>query len=318
MASGASRQTASPSMSSGSRLVTSTTRCGQCRDSRSTRSATASSRCSQLSRSSSRALGASASTSRSSMPRPGCSATPTAAATAPAHQTGIADRGELDHPGAVVVLVHDVEADLDRQAGLPHAARPHDRQHAGGGQEVGERRPFGLPSDEARPQERQVVGDDAERARRREGRRRRSGCTSWKSRSGAGNPRSWKEPSGVTVAPVREPWPGGGGRGVGHQDLAAVRARRDPGGLVHGERDVAVADGVRLDRCAGRCARGRPRRPATRGRPAPADRPGPRRRRPRRRRRRSAARRPRSRPRDRGGGRPPPGAGGGARPAAAT
>ena len=51
--SGASRQTASPSMSSGSRLVTSTDRCGQCRDSARPGRATASSRCSQLSRTSS-------------------------------------------------------------------------------------------------------------------------------------------------------------------------------------------------------------------------------------------------------------------------
>ena len=86
--SGASRHTASPSMSSGSRLVTSTDRCGQCCDRRSTRPATASSRCSQLSRRSSSDFGASACTSRSSMLRPGCSATPTAAATAPGTSPG--------------------------------------------------------------------------------------------------------------------------------------------------------------------------------------------------------------------------------------
>ena len=143
------------------------------------------------------------------------------------------------------------------------------------------------------------------------------GARSWNRRSGAGKPRSWKDPSGADRRARRQASARGRRGGLGHQDLPAVRAGADAGGLVHGERHVSAALRGRPRPCAGRCAPGRPRRPARRGRPAPADRPAPRRRRPRRRRRRAAARRPRSRPRARRAGRPPPGAAGGARRAAA-
>ncbi len=97
------------------------------------------------------ALAASASTRPSSMLCPGCSGTPMAVATARAHGLGIADRCELDQPGAVGQVIHGIEGDLDGQACLAHAPEPDDAHHAGGLEERSEGGPLLGSPDEGGP-----------------------------------------------------------------------------------------------------------------------------------------------------------------------
>ena len=213
------------------------------------------------------------------------------------HQPGVGDRGELDHPGAVGVLVHDVEADLDGEPGLPHAAGADDGQHAGGRQRGRRAPPARSPGPRSRP------AGTAGCARPR-----RARAAGGRSPAGRGAPAGTGAPERGSRAAGRSP-AGPPSRPAGSRPAAAVAVASDirtwppcapaadAGGLVHGEGDVAAAHGGRR---AGVQADADAHVPAGRpvhGRPAPADRRGPPPRRRPRRRRRAAGRRPRSRPR---------------------
>ena len=178
--------------------------------------------------------------------RPAARRHPPRRATAPGTEPGVGQRGELDHPGAVVVVVHDVEADLDRQPRLPDAARADDGR--------------ARPVDASRPASAARSASRPTRAARRNGRLcatsraprggkppGRSGCTSWKRRPELGtraagrsrgappSPGRQAPAAAVAVASDIRTWP--------------PCASADAGRLVHGERTYPPPSGVASPVC---------------------------------------------------------------------
>ncbi len=152
-------------------------------------------------------------------------------------QGGLADRLEGHEPDAVREPVRHRGGQLEREPGLARSARSGQRQQPGAIQEIARPRP-------ARPPDRRTrsagsAGCSAGRrasgsAGSRRGARRGS---SWKRRSGRRSlsrcsPRSRSADAGRQHVGGERP-----GR-LGHQDLAAVRRRRDPGGAVDVVADV--------------------------------------------------------------------------------
>ena len=136
-----------PAMPSGSRLVARIRSCGQARSRASASVAHASTRCSQLSSTSSscrRAADRAAwLSSRPARPPRACPARrPRPAAPA----SGSASGGQLDEPDAVRKCAEQAGGDLERQAGLADAARAGERQQARPAQQ-----PAGLGDLRSRP-----------------------------------------------------------------------------------------------------------------------------------------------------------------------
>ena len=118
------RHAVSPAMPSASRLVARRRTCGQARSRASASRAQASSRCSQLSSTSSTRFGLSASASVASRERPGSSRTPTAAATAWGTRAGSASAPSSASHTPSGVPLQRVGRRLEREAGLAHPPAP--------------------------------------------------------------------------------------------------------------------------------------------------------------------------------------------------
>ena len=180
------------------------------------------------------------------MPRPGCSATPTAAATAPATEPGslIGASSTIQAPSSYSAMTSKPTWTARRV--FPTPPGPTIVSTPVAASEVGERRPFGLPSDEARPQERQVVGDHAERARRREVSPAGRGAPAGRAVPAPGNRAAGRSPAGSpwrpagAVPPRRRPWPRTSGPG------RRARPPRIRAAWCTASGDVAVAAGVGL------------------------------------------------------------------------
>ena len=137
------------------RLVARTVVLGQPVSSRSTKAVTPSTRCSQLSSTTSASAAASLATTVSVGDRPGCSPNPKAFATAAPTIAGIGHRHQVDVPRAIRVLVGDVGRHGQREPGLAHSAGADRRDQPVPGQDLGERGPFGRPAHERRQRRRQ-------------------------------------------------------------------------------------------------------------------------------------------------------------------
>ena len=163
-ASDGTRHAISPPMPSASRLVASTRTGGHARRRASARRAQASTRCSQLSSTSSRRVGRSASVRVASSGRPGSSRTPTAPATAWGTSTGSARAASSDQPGPVRVVLQRVRRRLQGQAGLARPSGAGQRHQPVGPQEPAHVRQLPLPAHEAGQLQGQVVGQGVQRA----------------------------------------------------------------------------------------------------------------------------------------------------------
>ncbi len=135
--------------------------------------------------------------------------------------------GELDQPGTVVEVVHDVKGDLHRKAGFANPSSSDDRHESGLTDQRGQRGPLLGTADEAGPVEWQVVMDHPLDSQRWE-----VGWKLWVEHLEEASRR--REPAQLEEAQRGqahigwESCPHGGRGRLGEQDLAAVRPSTDP------------------------------------------------------------------------------------------
>ncbi len=154
---------------------------------------------------------------------------------------GVGDGGEVDEEDPVVEPLDLIGGRAERQPGLAAAARPDQRDQPDRvRRELGlDGRQLDLPADERRGRHGQVVRPVVERPQRGNS-RISSGWASWKRRSVRSRSLSRCSPSSTSVTPVGQLVLGQGRRGLGQQDLAAMRRGHDPGGAMDLDPDVAA------------------------------------------------------------------------------
>ena len=247
--SGDSRQMASPSTRSASRLVARTTTSAHEPVMRSTSSAASSITCSQLSSSRSVCFTRSEVRSVSTIGWSILLLHGERFGQRPGHAGRVGHGREVGHEHTVGVLAELAPAELNGEPRLAHATWPEQRDHR-----VRPRRPHHLglvlhAADERRAGLRQVRGEESERPHRRE----RGGpprLLHLVEADGAGEVAHLVEPE-VDGAQVGRHAPGRGERGhrgVAHHQLPAVGGVGHPGGLVHGHGHVVTADRLGLAR----------------------------------------------------------------------
>ena len=165
--SGPSRYRASPATASGSRLVASTRTSSQAASSPAHSSAAAPITCSQLSSTSSSCRRARTRASTSAAGTPGCSRTPSAAATTPRTCAGSLHRGQLRQPRPVGEPARHRPGHLAGQPGLAHPARPGHRHQPVLLQQARDLAHRPVPADEARQRGREAMHATGRGDRRR-------------------------------------------------------------------------------------------------------------------------------------------------------
>ena len=164
-------------------------------------------------------------------------------------EAGVLQRGEIGEPHAVAGTVRHPGRDLEREPGLARAARAGERHQARAGDQAAHFGQLGVPADEARHLDREIVQQPrvVQRLQRREGRGQAVGHQL----EDLLGPAEVLQPVQAKV-PERRAGRHGvaqqGGRGGGEHDLPAVRDRRNAGRAVHVQADQA--DGG-LSRLAG-------------------------------------------------------------------
>jgi hypothetical protein len=133
----------------------------------STRSATLSTTCSQLSNTSNRTLPSSAEATDSVTVLPGCWVMPNTAATASGTAAGFGDRGQLEKPGPVGEFIGPPRGDFQRQAGLADPTYPGQRDQPMSIDRGLHLVKFGLTPDEAADRRPQVPRTRIQRPQRR-------------------------------------------------------------------------------------------------------------------------------------------------------
>ena len=150
------------------------------------------------------------------------------------HGRGIADRRQLDHPDAVGELVGQLGGDLHREPGLADPARTGEGHEPVRLHELADLLHLHLAADEARDLHRQVPGGRVQRPQRRE-----RGLEAVRPHLVEADRR--RQVPQPVLAQIDQVDPGDQrGRGVAHDDLAAVPGAHHPGGAVQGRPEVVV------------------------------------------------------------------------------
>ena len=164
------------------------------------------------------------------------------------HGRGVADGGQLDQPDPVGELVRQLGGDLDGQAGLADAAHAGEGHQPVGAHQLADLLHLELAADEAGELHRQVPGRGVERPQRRERRLQPVGAHLEQAL------RRRQVPQAV-LAQVEQVDAGHQrGRGVAHQDLAAVTGGHHPGDAVQRRPEVVAVALVRPRRWPPPCA----------------------------------------------------------------